>query len=101
MSLLCNKTVKTIIFFRHYSVLCKKLDKIVYSNRCTQKVTQFDRGLFWERDRKGGYQTTEKVSYLEHLKNGFKELKIELKLFAQEMKEFVRADPLLIARPGN
>ncbi|KAM3962467.1 complex I intermediate-associated protein 30 [Aphomia sociella] len=59
------------------------------------------RWLFWERNRKGGYITKEKVSTLEHLKSGFKELKYEFTLFKQELRELVETDPLLVARPGE
>lgn len=63
------------------------------------KLTQ--RCLFWEKERKGGYDTREKVSPIQHIKHGFQELKCEIKLWTQEVKETLKADPLLIARPGE
>lgn len=75
-------------------------DTILKLNRPSiQTVSK--RRLFWERDRKGGYSTTEKVSILDHLKTGFKELKHEFGLLKQEIKELVETDPLLVARPGE
>ena len=58
------------------------------------------RCLFWEKERKGGYDTREKVSPIQHIKHGFQELKGEIKLWTQEAKETLKADPLLVARPG-
>lgn len=59
------------------------------------------RHLFWEKDRKGGYEFKEKQSILTHLKNGIKELKEEINLSMKELKELAETDPLLIARPGK
>lgn len=59
------------------------------------------RNLFWEKERKGGYNTVENISNFEHLKKGFKELEHEVKLFSKEVKELWESDPILIARPGN
>ncbi|XP_049877481.1 complex I intermediate-associated protein 30, mitochondrial [Pectinophora gossypiella] len=87
--------------YRYYSAFNRTLNKcdLFDNNRLTQVLSH--RGLFWEKDRKSGYDTAHNISYLEHLKNGFQELKYELKLFGQEIKEFMEADPLLIARPGE
>ncbi|XP_013170863.1 PREDICTED: probable complex I intermediate-associated protein 30, mitochondrial [Papilio xuthus] len=101
MSIIFNKTLKTVIYFRHYSVLCKRLDNSPLLSCFAQSFIPVNRSLFWEKERKGGYRSQENVSYIEHMKNGYKELKVELKLFAKEMKEFLEADPLLIARPGE
>lgn len=86
---------------RPFSFLCRKLDKTVklqYSNPM-QSIQQ--RWLFWEKDRKGGYNTAHEVSIFQHLKHGFKELKDECKLWLHEAKELIETDPLLIARPGT
>uniref|UniRef100_A0AAG5DB45 NADH:ubiquinone oxidoreductase intermediate-associated protein 30 domain-containing protein n=1 Tax=Anopheles atroparvus TaxID=41427 RepID=A0AAG5DB45_ANOAO len=58
-------------------------------------------GLFWERNRKGGYQTTQRVSTKELIVNGLKELRTELALFQQEWKERIESDPLVVFRPGE
>ncbi|RVE55332.1 hypothetical protein evm_000230 [Chilo suppressalis] len=65
----------------------------------TQNVSS--RFLFWERDRKGGYDTSQKISLSEHLKEGYKEIKGEFKLLGQEIKALIETDPLLVARPGE
>ncbi|PZC75498.1 hypothetical protein B5X24_HaOG206039 [Helicoverpa armigera] len=98
---------KTSIFIniirnnRHYSTLCKSLTNINSLNYSKPILITSQRWLFHESFRKGGYDTEKKVSNLEHLKSGFKELKQELKLFGQEVKELIITDPLLIARPGE
>lgn len=86
---------------RHFSVLCKGVDKKLNTSNISPISVNFQRYLFWERHRKGGYDTALKVGYLELIKTGFKELKEECKLFAQEVKEYIKVDPLLIARPGE
>lgn len=88
-------------YYRQYSVLNRTLNKSLNLKYCVPIQCVSQRWLFWEKDRKGGYDTSEKVSTLEHLKKGFKELKYELVLWRQEMKELIQTDPLLIARPGN
>ncbi|XP_053687559.1 complex I intermediate-associated protein 30, mitochondrial [Sabethes cyaneus] len=58
--------------------------------------------LFWERDRKGGYQSTQpKVSRWQMIRDGMRELKYELSLFHEEWKERFASDPLVVFRPGE
>lgn len=75
----------------------------VNSFLCRQNVcTSCTRFLFWEPDFKGGYNTDQpKVSYLQHIKNGWKNLKEELKLFKHECIEKFESDPILNFVPGN
>ncbi|XP_014245839.1 complex I intermediate-associated protein 30, mitochondrial [Cimex lectularius] len=56
--------------------------------------------LFWEKDMKGGYGKPSKVGWAQIVKEGFKELKTEFKLFTQEVKEKFVADPILAYPPG-
>lgn len=51
-------------------------------------------------DRKDGYKTQKDDSDREHIKYGLKQLKNELKLWSEEVKETLRADPLMICPPG-
>lgn len=51
-------------------------------------------------DRKDGYKTRKEESDKEHIKYGLKQFKNELKLWTEEMKETLRADPLMICPPG-
>ncbi|KAJ0173708.1 hypothetical protein K1T71_010857 [Dendrolimus kikuchii] len=103
MTVLRNDFIKTVIrSCRQYSVLCKSLysyNHLIKFNNPVIINTQ--RWLFWEKERKGGYDTTIKQSNWEHIRNGFKELKNELKLFAEEIKELIITDPVLISRPGE
>lgn len=86
---------------RLYSFLSRKLDKTVQL-KCIYPVQSIQqRWLFWEKDRKGGYDTGHQVSIFQHLKQGFKELRGECKLWLHEVKELIETDPLLVARPGK
>ncbi|XP_058443526.1 complex I intermediate-associated protein 30, mitochondrial [Malaya genurostris] len=59
-------------------------------------------GLFWERDRKGGYNADKpKVSPKQLIVDGFRELKHELALFRQEWEERFTSDPMVVFRPGE
>ncbi|XP_049294799.1 complex I intermediate-associated protein 30, mitochondrial [Anopheles funestus] len=58
-------------------------------------------GLFWERHRKGGYQTEQRISLKKSIINGLKELRTEFALFQQEWKEKLESDPLVVFRPGE
>lgn len=84
-----------------YPALSRTLIKTNNFNYSKPILIGSQRWLFHESHRKGGYETEEKISNLEHLKKGFKELKHELKLFKQEVKDLIETDPLLIARPGK
>jgi len=56
--------------------------------------------LFYERDEKGGYGKAS-PPFKERMKTGLDELKNEVKLWCQEMKEKLDGDPILIYRPGE
>lgn len=57
---------------------------------------------FWEKDTKGGYDTAiPPLPYKERMKHGWKELKNEISLWSQEVKEHLESDPLLTYRPGE
>jgi NADH dehydrogenase [ubiquinone] 1 alpha subcomplex assembly factor 1 len=56
---------------------------------------------FWERDEKGGYNTKTEVSMKEKLRVGLQELKKEIALWKQELKEDFEMDPILVCRPGE
>lgn len=96
-----NLYINLIRNHRQYSTLCRTLTKTNNIKYSKLSLIGSQRWLFHESHRKGGYNTEHEVSYIDHLKNGFKELKQEFKLFGQEMKELAITDPLLIARPGQ
>ncbi|XP_062539696.1 complex I intermediate-associated protein 30, mitochondrial [Armigeres subalbatus] len=64
---------------------------------------RFANTLFWEKERKGGYDTKskKKVSQKQQILDGLKELRQEFALFNQEWKEKLQSDPLLVFRPGE
>lgn len=57
--------------------------------------------LFWEKDKKGGYNTeTEYFTNYEHFLDGVKDLKQEVILWTKEMKERLTFYPVILYRPG-
>lgn len=90
----------TLQKYRLSTVTCKSTESnLLKSSTFINRIPQ--RQLFWEKDRKGGYNSNEKISKIKLIKDGFRELKSEFKMLGQEIKEFIAADPLLIARPGE
>jgi len=56
----------------------------------------------WEKDEKGGYRKEgEEPSRTEMIRDGFKELKGEILLWKEEMREKFACDPLFIVRKGT
>lgn len=54
---------------------------------------------FWESDKKYGYKSEEpKPTFRELLKDGFGELKHEIRLFLQEIREKWESDPVMVFR---
>lgn len=57
---------------------------------------------FWERDEKGGYKSNlQKPSTTKMIREGLKELKQEIKLWSEEVKEHFESDPVMVFRPGE
>lgn len=57
---------------------------------------------FWEREKKSGYKTAlPEPSKKQMIMDGLKELKSEINLWKEEMKEKFESDPLLVFRPGE
>lgn len=60
------------------------------------------RPLFWERDRRGGYDTRlPELSRKQQILEGLRELKQEIVLWKEEVKEKLESDPVLVFRPGE
>lgn len=58
--------------------------------------------LFWEKHRKGGYnKNLKRLSQKELILDGLKELKKEIVLWKNEVKEKLECDPIVIFRPGT
>lgn len=89
-SLIVNKLCRNCLFLRQKP----------YYNRLihTTKILT----SFWERDKRGKYQQnlTENVSQKQLLLNGLKELKTEITMWTNEVKERIISDPIIIYRPG-
>uniref|UniRef100_A0A1L8DUN7 Putative chaperone protein n=1 Tax=Nyssomyia neivai TaxID=330878 RepID=A0A1L8DUN7_9DIPT len=57
---------------------------------------------WWERDRKSGYNSTrEELSKKQMILDGLKELKTEIALWKEEVREKIRSDPILLYRAGE
>lgn len=66
------------------------------------QTTQQCTGLFWEKDEKGGYKDNRpRPSTIQMIRDGMKELKHEIALWQQEIKEAIENDPVYIYRPGE
>lgn len=64
--------------------------------------TSDTRPLFWERDRRGGYDTRlPELSRKQQILDGLRELKQEIVLWKEEVKEKLESDPVLVFRPGR
>lgn len=101
MALLRSKTYISLAEnYRQYSALCTVISQKKLLDHTTYPQFVPERG-FWEKERKGGYQTKIKVPILQQIKDGFMELKNEMGLLKKEVKELIAMDPLLIARPGK
>lgn len=75
--------------------------EILVGSKCihTTSVQQ----LFWEPDKKGGYDkfSAKKVKQKKLILDGLKELKHEILLWKEEVKEHLTSDPVLVFRPGE
>lgn len=57
---------------------------------------------FWEREKKSGYKTALPLPSKKNLiLDGLKELKHEINMWKDEMKEKLESDPILVFRPGE
>lgn len=71
---------------------------------CNRNVhTSAVRHTFWERDKKGGYDKLpmERVTQKKLILDGLKELKQEILLWKEEVKEQLISDPIVVFRPGE
>ncbi|CAH0690096.1 unnamed protein product [Spodoptera exigua] len=96
-----NTFINLIRYTTPSPILCKSLTKTNSFSYSKPLLISSQRWLFHESSRKGGYETEHKISNIQHLKNGLRELKEEFKLFGEEVKELIITDPLLVARPGE
>ncbi|CAH1402209.1 unnamed protein product [Nezara viridula] len=87
------------------NISCIRNSKLLFSalSSCQQSffsTTNCNR-LFFEKDPKGGYSKT-KSKYLQwkHIKDGWKQLGDEVKLFKEELIEAIENDPIVSLTPG-
>lgn len=88
------------------SIFQRSLPRLLsQTNRCSWKTfnTTAVNHLFYEKSRKGDYDqhSATKVSKKQHILNGLRQLKNEVKLWQEEVKEHLKMDPILIYRPGE
>lgn len=84
------------------STLASRATRSILLNNVKQFRTTPCTPLFWERDEKGGYKDTRpRPSRIQMIRDGMKEMKHEIALWRQEMKELFETDPILLYRPGE
>lgn len=88
------------------SIFHRSLPRLLsHSNRCSWKTfnTTAVNNLFYEKSRKGEYEqhSATKISKKQHILNGLRQLKSEIQLWQEEVKEHLRMDPILIYRPDE
>ena len=99
------KTVRALNS-RQFTKILRQLSELSSSCCCHQQNRGFHTTLvqttFWERDKKGGYNRHLKLpSKKQMILDGFKELKGEIRMWREEMKETLASDPILVFRPGK
>lgn len=77
----------------------QNLGQKVYPKRC---IHVSGNSKFWEKNRKGGFETKDTLSNREHFKRGVKLILPETKKFMGEVKEHFAQDNIqLYAPPGK
>ena len=85
---------------KSFPLPCKT--KNVYILPCSYVHTTPVCKTFWEREKKSGYKTAlPEPSKKTMILDGLKELKAEIELWSEEMKEKFESDPILVFRPGE
>lgn len=75
------------------AVTCSRSSCFIHTTRVS---------FIWERDHKGGYlRDKPKHATTELIRDGLKELKGEIMLWKDEMKERFEGDPILVYRRGE
>lgn len=82
------------------------LVKPIFRHMCNNNIKYFRTSVvlesFYEHDEKGGYKDKRpKPSTKQLIREGFKELKHEIALWKEEVKERFECDPLVFYRPGE
>lgn len=100
-----NRTSLANLLNRQFSHLTKKNYDVNNSknlNNFYKIHTTSILNTFWERERKGGYdKNLTKTSQKKLILDGLKELKQEIGLWKDEVKEKIESDPILVFRPGE
>lgn len=84
------------------SAITRRLPKELLPKNAKHFRTTPTASLFWEPHEKGGYKDTRpRPSKIQMIRDGFKELKQEIALWSQEVKEVIDSDPIYVYRPGE
>ena len=91
---------------RCFSHICGRLsigilnnEKLV--NRSYLIHTTASTRTFWESEKKSGYASKEIFSRKKLILDGLKELRTDMEMLQQEIKEKLETDPILVFRPGE
>lgn len=78
---------------------------ILCSDHIKSDFSLIKRTTFWEREKKSGYGKIKQDQFTMPTKkmilDGLKELKHEIKMWKDEVKEKIETDPVLVYRPGK
>ena len=98
-----NKLVKIVLNSRCYSHLTANHNVASLNQQLkTNGIhTTLANQTFFERDKKSGYRTSIPVTKKKLILDGLKELKSEIKLWKEEMREKFESDPIVVFRPGE
>lgn len=84
----------------HHRTDCVLLSQIVREPKFSLQPCDKRDFIGWVRDKKDGYRTQKEESETAHLKFGVKQLKKELKIWKEEVKEHFRYDMMMFVPPG-
>lgn len=76
------------------------LYKLPQINRKTFHTTSCT-GTFWESGKRSGYTSEPNVSQKQLILDGLKQLREEISLWRDEVKEKLESDPIMVVRPGE
>jgi NADH dehydrogenase [ubiquinone] 1 alpha subcomplex assembly factor 1 len=89
-----------------FAQLCRRSGCIIRTNNTNNAFrsihTTTVNSTFWEREKKSGYgKKYPAIPTKSMILDGLKELKSEIQMWREEVKEKFESDPILVFRPGE
>lgn len=85
------------------SQLCRSSACLIKANNISNALrihTTAVKSTFWEREKKSGYAKKYPVTK-QMILDGLKEMKDEIQMWKEEVKEKFESDPIMVFRPGE